>query len=366
MSGFVAEARIALPDPEALIGPVCEHLKEHGAEITREDGAYVVAMDMATSRFWRENDALVVRAEARDLQSLYLVKMGIASHLMEFAGDETVEISWTGDGRELAAPPNFQIMDVAAVRNVTPHMRRITLRGENLARFDTLEALHLRVIIQHPDSRVPQWPSVGSNGLVRWPEGSHRPHLRKYTVRSVDAAAGTMDIDFVIHPDAGPGSAWAERVTAGEQAGIVGPGGGGLRPADWYLFAGDETALPAIGRMLEALPETARGVALIEVADKAEEQAIATGSGVEIRWLHRNGAAPGSTTLLADAVREVAFPVDGASVFAWAGCEFDAFKAIRGYLRRERGLKKDENLIVSYWRKGRTEDELSHADELEH
>ena len=29
--------------------------------------------------------------------------------------------------------------------------------------------------------------------------------MRKYTVRSVDLAAGTLDIDFVLHADAGPG-----------------------------------------------------------------------------------------------------------------------------------------------------------------
>lgn len=357
MSGFVAEARIELDDPEALIGPVCEHLREHGAEITRRDNTYVVAMETSTSSFWQEERSLVVRAEAADLQSLYFIKMGIASHLIEFAGDETLEIAWTGDGTELAAPPNFDVLEVVAVRDVTPHMRRITLAGSNLARFDTLQALHLRVIIQHPDAVAPQWPGVGSNGLVRWPDGRHRPQLRKYTVRSLDPAAGTMDVDFVIHADAGPGSAWAARARVGEHVGVVGPGGGGLRPADWYLFAGDETALPAIGRMLEALPETARGVALIEVADAAEEQELRMPAGVSVCWLHRDGSAAGTTTLLQDAVREVAFPQDDSKVYAWAACEFEAFRAIRTYLRKDKGLGKAEQLVVSYWRKGKSEDE---------
>ncbi len=357
MSGFVAEARIRLDDPGAIIGPVCEHLKEHGAEITLSGDTWVVAIDMATSSFRQEDDSIVVRAEASDLQSLYFMKMGIASHIIEFAGDETPEIAWTGDGTQLAAPPNFDVLEVVAVRDVTPHMRRVTLAGDNLARFDTLQALHLRVIIQHPDAVAPQWPSVGSNGLVRWPDGAHRPQLRKYTVRSLDRAAGTMDIDFVIHADAGPGSAWAARARVGEQVGVVGPGGGGLKPADWYLFAGDETALPAIGRMLEALPDTARGVVLIEVADTAEEQALCLPAGVSIRWLHRNGRAAGTTTLLHDAVRETAFPQDGSTVYAWAACEFEAFRAIRTFLRKEKGLGKAEQLVVSYWRRGKSEDE---------
>ena len=54
----------------------------------------------------------------------------------------------------------------------------------------------------------------------------------------------------------------------GQPAYLMGPSGA-FTPdpeADWYLFAGDEAALPAIGAALEALPDDAIGRVFIEVA----------------------------------------------------------------------------------------------------
>ena len=75
----------------------------------------------------------------------------------------------------------------------------------------------------------------------------------------------------MLHGD-GPASTWAAQAKPGQQIVIGGPRGSMIIPDayDWYFLAGDETALPAIGRRLEELPATARVVAVIEVEDKAE------------------------------------------------------------------------------------------------
>lgn len=231
-------------------------------------------------------------------------------------------------------------------------MRRIRFSGQDVARFAPLEALHVNLLLQQPGLREPQWPRVGPDGRILWDNPHLRPAARKYTVRSVDADAGTLDIDFVLHDDAGPGSTFAQRARVGDQIGIIGPGGGGLADADWYLFAGDETALPAISRMLEHLPAKARGIVFIEVADAAEIQPLKFAASIDVQWLCRNGAEAGTTTLLVDAVRGAAFPDNGSKTYAWVGCEFEAFRTLRSHLRAERGFKKHENLIVSYWRRG--------------
>jgi NADPH-dependent ferric siderophore reductase len=365
MKEFVAQARIALADPETVIAPFCEHMVEHGASVEACNGEHVVRFANSRARFSHEADVMRIDATAASLEELYFIRLTVASHIVEFAGAQTPEISWTGDGGDFVRPPNFQILRIVGVRNVTPHMRRITFSGADIDRLTNMSALHLNILVQHPDLTEPQWPSVGANGLVRWQDPERRPSFRKYTVRSFDLPAGTIDIDFVIHADAGPGSTFAEHAKAGDQVGIVGPGGGGLVDAEWYLFAGDETALPAIGRMLENLPENARGKALIEVADESEIQPLSFKAGIEVEWLCRNGATAGTTQLLADAVRRTAFPADGTSVYAWAGCEFEAFRAIRAYLRKERGLSKQENLIVSYWRRGKSEDDAGKAADSE-
>ncbi len=117
-------------------------------------------------------------------------------------------------------------------------------------------------------------------------------------------------------------------------------------------------AYPVAARILERLPATATVIVRIEVADEAEEQALQTQAQLDLKWLHRNGADAGTTTLLIDAVKDAApVQVEGQRIFAWAGCEFDAFKAIRSFWRKECGLKREEHMAVAYWRRGVAEED---------
>lgn len=352
MAAFLSQARIELADPHAVIAAVCCHMTEHDAELEEHGQTRLLRFKTSSARFIPEGNAVLVDVEAADLEGIYFTRLAIASHIVEFADGERPQIAWKGAGEAISRPPNFEIMEIAAVRDVTPHMRRLTLMGENVERFVPLDALHLNVLVQRPDVPEPQWPTVGPDGLIRWADPVIRPHFRKYTVRSIDLAARTMELDFVVHTDAGPGSALAQAAKVGDRVGIAGPGGGGLVQADWYLFAGDETALPAIARMLEALPEQAKGVAIIEVADSMEIQSVRHPPGVDVSWLLRDGVPAGMANLLPAAVEGVVFPGQDERVYAWAGCEFDDFRAIRKYLRTERGLQKHQHLVVSYWRRG--------------
>lgn len=356
MREFMSRARVELADPDRVIAAVCRHMTEHSAEFEESGGTHLLRFRNSSARFSRDGGATVIDIEAEDIEGIYFARMAIASHIVEFADGEIPAIEWRGDGSELSRPPNFQILEVRGIRDVTPHMRRLTLVGEDVGRFLSLDALHLNILVQRPEIDEPQWPSVGPDGLIKWADPDTRPHFRKYTVRSVDPTAGALDIDFVLHADAGPGSALAEQARIGDRFGVAGPGGGGLAEADWYLFAGDETALPAIARMLEALPGSAQGKAFIEVADSGEVQVLRHPAGVEIEWLLRNGQPAGTTGLLPDAVKGTVFPKGDPKIYVWAGCEFEAFRAVRAHLRNDRGLKKHEHLVVSYWRRGASED----------
>ncbi|MCJ8052890.1 siderophore-interacting protein [Shinella curvata] len=354
---YTAKARIALRNPGPVIAEFCDHMLEHNAEVNEGPDGPVLRLGHIRAAFSRDGAETLVAVAAPDLEGLYLARMSVASHILEFAGDDPPVIEWTGDGGEIARPPNFQILDVVGCRMLTPHMRRLTLSGEDVARFAGLEALHLNLMIQRPEAGEPQWPHVGANGVIAWDDPGLRPLMRKYTVRSVDLAAGTLDIDFVLHADAGPGSGFAQAAAVGDRVGVVGPGGGGLVEAEWYLFAGDETALPAIARMLEHLPTGARGKVFLEVADAAEVQPLTTTASLEIEWLLRNGRPAGGTTLLMDAIRNTDFPTSDQRRYLWAGCEFEAFRAIRTFARQEKRLANTEHLVVSYWRRGAAEAE---------
>jgi hypothetical protein len=159
------------------------------------------------------------------------------------------------------------------------------------------------------------------------------------------------------------GFALGANARPGDLVGVRGPVGRPLPAADRYLLVGDETALPVIARTLEALPTSAKGVAIIEVADASEQQPIRFAAGVELRWLHRSGAEPGTTSLLVDAVRGVEMPAGGIRIHAMAGVEYTAFKAIRRYWRDELKLDKKDVPPVAYWRRGHSEGEVAPDDE---
>lgn len=354
--------RVSLSNADMVIAKLCAHMLEHNAEHKRDGDDNILSFNGSSARFSHEGNDTVVRVTAPNLEGLYFMRMAVASHILEFANEGELAIEWKGDGIELSRPPNFTILKVSTVRDLTPRMRRITFLCDDAQRFLSLDALHLNLLLPHQDMAEPQWPSVGANGLIQWENPQRRPVTRKYTVRSIDQAANTIDIDFVRHPDTGPGSSFAEQTKPGDAIGALGPGGGGLIEADWYLFAGDETALPAIARMVEHLPARARATILIEVADSEEIQPLASPAHVDISWLCRNENGSEAGALLERAVREVCFPADESQIYVWAGCEFDAFRKIRTHIRQDRGLAKSEHLIVSYWRKGKSEDEMASKD----
>ncbi len=154
----------------------------------------------------------------------------------------------------------------------------------------------------------------------------------------------------MLHGDT-PGSAWAIEATPGDRVGLMGPGGGNIPEVGSYLLVGCETALPVIARIAAELPAHARATIILEVADASEEQPIRSAATLDLRWLHRNGAEAGSTDTLLTAVRDFKW-ADDAPDFVLVGCEQTAARAIRKYLRKERGLSKEQHLAAAYWRRG--------------
>ncbi|MBS7696928.1 MAG: siderophore-interacting protein [Chelatococcus sp.] len=355
---MVCEARVRTSLSSHVIATLCERLAQDHAKITWSESAGRADFTFGSGILEAGVGSIMLRAEAADEASLARVKFLLALRFEELAKAEKPDIAWTGDGCDRTELLNFREMLVSRIADITPHLRRITLAGQDLARFDSSN-FHVKLLLP-PAGLEPAWPVMGRNGLPVWPEGERRPTVRTYTVRRVDVRAGELDVDFVMHEDAGPGAAFALRAQPGDVIGVMGPGGRGIAEADWYCLVGDETAFPAIARILEAMPATARGIALVEVSDVSEEQIIQHPPGISLRFLHRNGAEPGSTTLLPDAVRAIEWPSEG-SVFAWAGVEFEAFRAIRSYWRKDMNLDRSSHLAVAYWRRGVSEGDFKKA-----
>jgi NADPH-dependent ferric siderophore reductase len=242
-----------------------------------------------------------------------------------------------------------RLLQVREVRRISPKMVRIVVGGEALAGFvSAAHDDHVKLFFPHPGQDKPVLPTPSPNGPV-YPEGTPRPAARDYTPRRYDAAANTLTIDFVLHGD-GPATVWAAQARPGDFLGVGGPRGSFIVPDDfdWHLLAGDETALPAIGRRLEELPAGARATVVVEVEDAAEEQDFDTRARIGTHWLHRGGAPGGS--LLLKAIADLSLPSgDG---YAWVAAEAATAKALRRHLVDERGLRKDRVKAAAYWKLG--------------
>jgi NADPH-dependent ferric siderophore reductase len=350
MSTFTCEADIRLARPRELAGRLFDAAAALDIHFTRRGDRADADLGFGAIVLTILEDRLAIRAEAGDWAVLERLRAGIAERILELAGDERPVITWSGDAARSALFADFRELRVVSARDLSPHMRRLTFRGHDLGRFDTRDDLHARLYFPPEGVDPPEWPRPGPDGRPVWPEAGRRPDVRYYTIRRIDAAAGEIDIDFVMHADGGPGAGFAARARPGDVCGISGPCGLGISPASWYLLAGDETALPAIARILESLPADARGRVFVEVAGPQDELALRVPPGMTLSWLHRGGAPAGSPELLTGAVRSLAWP-DLEDVFVWIACEFEVLAALRTHLRGERGIPRDRMLLVPYWRR---------------
>ncbi len=241
-----------------------------------------------------------------------------------------------------------RLLTVTAVTDITPRMRRFSFTGD-MEDFASLgHADHIKAFF-FPAGVEPRLVRIGPSGAEYAP--GERPEMRDYTPRYWNVEAGTIELDFVLHGD-GPASTWAANATVGSKLVIGGPRGSVVVPMayDWYLLAGDETALPAIGRRIEELPADAHVVAVIEVEDAGEEQQFRTAARLDLHYVHRNGRPAGTTTLVLDRLRSLDFPPGEA--YAYVAGEVTMAQAARAYLTDHRNFRPDYIKAAGYWRLG--------------
>jgi len=241
-----------------------------------------------------------------------------------------------------------RLLTVTAVTDITPRMRRFSFSGDMEGFASPGHADHIKAFF-FPAGVEPKLVRIGPNGAEYAP--GERPEMRDYTPRYWNVDSGTIELDFVLHGD-GPASTWAANATVGSKLVIGGPRGSVVVPMayDWYLLAGDETALPAIGRRIEELPAGTRVVAVVEVEGAAEEQQFRTAADLELHYVHRNGRPAGTTTLVLDRVRGLAFPAGDS--YAYVAGEVTMAQAVRAHLTQDRGFRPDYIKAAGYWRLG--------------
>jgi NADPH-dependent ferric siderophore reductase len=238
-------------------------------------------------------------------------------------------------------------LNVLRVVDITPRMRRITLGGPELEGFVSLGSDdHIKLMFPQnaAEQAALQSPTFSIKG------DGPQPAMRDYTPRRFDLSLGELDIDFVLHGD-GPASTWAEQAQVGQHLYIGGPRGSMIVPDifDSYLLIGDETALPAIARRLEELPAGRKVLAVIEIADAAEQQALHSAAEVEVIWVLR-----GQVDLL-DTVRTLTLP--SGALYTFVAMETKLSRQVRRVLLDTHKVDEAFLKAVGYWRAEGSEEE---------
>jgi NADPH-dependent ferric siderophore reductase len=254
--------------------------------------------------------------------------------------------------RPVRKPRKTRTAHVVRTERLTPHMQRVVLGGEGLADFaaDTCTDHYVKLLFGPEGVTYPE-PFDLERIRAEFPR-EQWPVTRTYTVRAWNPERRELTLDFVIHGDEGLAGPWACRVRPGETVRFMGPGGAYAPDAgaDWHLLAGDESALPAIARSLEALPADARAHAFVEVSGPEEEQRI--DSDAAVVWLHRGDRPVGEA--LVEAVRALEFPEGRVHAFVHGEAGF--VKELRRLLRVELDIPREDLSISGYWRLGHNED----------
>lgn len=249
-------------------------------------------------------------------------------------------------------PISLRELELIEVTDINPGMRRLVFTGDLHAHerdgvmmpelisdgFDD----DVRIIFPHPDTGERPYPAPLGDGNLDW-TAEIKDLFRAYTVRTFDKEAGTLTIDFARH-----GSGLAEDFSAtaapGQKIWIAGPKNCGALPThtEWLLLVGDETALPAISRCLEELPESHPVTAVIEVAEPEHIQQLATRADARIHWCVRSKGES-----FAEALRHITWR-EGIP-FLWAAGEALKLRGVRAFAK-EKDIPREHIEIHGYWR----------------
>lgn len=227
-------------------------------------------------------------------------------------------------------------------------MARITLAGPALEGLDPgLPAASVRLLLPGDTTEfaLPTWR--GNEFLL---EDGSRPIIRTLTPLRLEPGPFELDVEIVRHGH-GPLSAWADAAKAGDRAAVSGTGRGyEIDPAARvFLLAGDESALPAISVLLEALPPKAELQVLVEVRHLDARLELPAHPGATVQWCEpETGSRPGDSLVAAVTSAQL-----DPGIRVWAAGEAAAMQRIRRHLFDERGLPRSSAVVRGYWKDGR-------------
>jgi len=243
-------------------------------------------------------------------------------------------------------PPPFRRVEVRRTDRRSPRLVRIVLGGPELEGFEIgAPASSVRLLVPPPGSAELVMPTWTGNQF-ELADGSRAP-IRTLTPRHADPAADELTVEVVV-AHAGLVADWAVAAAPGDPAAVSGPGrADDLLGATSYLLVGDETAIPAISQLLEALPPDASVVVHVEVGDADGVLDLPAHPGADVNWTVTPPGEPPGVTFVG------ALP-DQLPEKVWIAGEAAAVQAVRTVLFDERSLPRSRAIVRGYWKLGRS------------
>ena len=240
-------------------------------------------------------------------------------------------------------------VEVTRVEVLSPAMRRITFKGDELEGFaPETPASYIKLIFPEPGQSEPDRPL---------PDAPRPKTMRTYTPLAVRPDVHEVDVDFVLHGE-GPASTWASQAAVGQVIYLMGPGPGYAldTSAAQHLLIADDSALPAVENILAMLPASASVHLLVEVISAAEARPLHSAAKLVTQWLprgtdHRNAGLP-----LERALRALQTVPPGAKIYL--ACEAAAMRRIRKLLQDELGVDRQHLVGRGHWKL----DTVNHPD----
>lgn len=305
-----------------------------------EDGAGGLRLDTDYGWYFldSEENIPVITIDAPRVDWLHVLKDSIVGGIAEIAPEVAAGIRWSDSAQAGTEPPNMHWGVVQAVEDLSETFLRVTLRIGDPGRFGG-EAIHFRLLLPPAAIADPVYPVIGENGATLWPKKEKSLHCPAYTIRSQNDSEGEIRFDIFIHPG-GRATAWAQAAEPGTRVALMGPGGGGLLDAAGpVLLYGDETAFPAIARILENLPDTATGKVTLRAKGQGGYPMPAR-AGFTITWID-----PASADLAAIALAERAAAPEH---FLWFAAQKPLVQKLRAAVKAQPGTTRN-HYIAAYW-----------------
>lgn len=278
---------------------------------------------------------------ACNLNSLCSMKEFVDRRFLDSMPKASQSLIWLDGQKEGDLPRNFRFANVLSSKKLGLHFRRVRLHAKNLEDFcQTL--IHFSFVLPKIDDKAPQWPAVDNQGRTVWPNGEKKLHRAVYTIRQVNLVGEWFEVDIFVH-QGGRTNQWAMQAQPGDIIGITGPSGRALPPCSAkMLIAGDETAYPAIARLMSILPASSQGTVVL-VGNGVIDYVMPSHDNFLIKYVDRT--ADNEDFMLS--LKSI--PQIDCDTQVWMASESKEVQALRSHFHNEIGIDKKSSYMSGFW-----------------